>query len=123
MNRLKILQFYEMNYRNRKLTRWLLPLLFLVLSTFRLSAEKVKIIGEANDTDQVVADGQIYEIAGNKIGDERVTRHISSKVEVNGRLQIKGDVKEITVIRYRVIPNEQLFNRSVGLTADGQRRG
>lgn len=67
------------------------------------SAE-VTIIGEVNDTRQIVADKQIYEVDENALGDELVYDYISERVKVTGIITEKDDMKIITVKSFEVIP-------------------
>ena len=66
-------------------------------------AAEVTIIGEVNDTRQIVADKQIYEVDQNALGDELVYDYISERVKVTGFISEKEDMKIITVTRFEVI--------------------
>ena len=74
----------------------------LFVSSPVFSAE-ITVVGEVNDTYQIVANGQIYEIAVTPIGDDLVMNHISEKVEVRGTLQETEETKMITVISFKVV--------------------
>lgn len=76
--------------------------LFLLLAGPSNAAE-VTLIGEINDTQQLVAGNQIYEVGPGEMGDYLVTRLISQKVEVIGELIEKDDTKTIIVRSYRVL--------------------
>ena len=67
-------------------------------------AAEVTIIGEVNDTRQIVADKQIYEVDENPLGDDLVYNHISEKVKVTGFILEKDDMKIITVTSFEVVP-------------------
>ena len=67
-------------------------------------AAEVTIIGEVNDTRQIVADKQIYEVDENALGDELVYDHISERVKVTGYITEKDDMKIITVKSFKVVP-------------------
>jgi hypothetical protein len=67
-------------------------------------AAEVTIIGEVNDTRQIVADKQIYEVEENALGDELVYDYISERVKVTGFISEKDDMKIITVTRFEVVP-------------------
>lgn len=67
-------------------------------------AAEVTIIGEVNDTRQIVADKQIYEVGENPLGDDLVYNHISEKVKVTGFISEKDDMKIITVTSFEVVP-------------------
>lgn len=67
-------------------------------------ANEVTIIGEVNDTQQIVADNQIYEVDSNTLGDELVYDYISERVKVTGFITEKDDMKIITVTSFVVVP-------------------
>jgi hypothetical protein len=67
-------------------------------------AAEVTIIGEVNDTRQIVADKQIYEVDENPLGDDLVYNYISERVKVSGFISEKDDMKIITVTRFEVVP-------------------
>jgi hypothetical protein len=57
-----------------------------------------------NDTQQIVADGKIYEVAANEKGDDLVTNYIAEKVEVTGTVEEKDEMTIITVKSFKVVP-------------------
>ena len=67
-------------------------------------SDEVTIIGEVNDTHQIVADNQIYEVAENALGDDLVYNYISVRVRVTGFVTEKDDMKIITVKSFEVVP-------------------
>jgi hypothetical protein len=67
-------------------------------------ATDITIVGEVNDSYQIVADGQIYEVASTAMGDDLVTNHIAEKVEVTGVVEEKAEMKIITVKSFKVVP-------------------
>lgn len=76
--------------------------LFCLLPVCR--AGEVTIIGEVNDTHQIVADKQVYEVAENPLGDDLVYDYISERVKVTGFITEKDDMKIITVTSFEVVP-------------------
>jgi hypothetical protein len=70
-------------------------------------AVEITIVGEVNYLYQIIADGQIYEVANTTIGDELVINHIAEKVEVTGTLKEKGKVKIITVKSFKVVAGKR----------------
>jgi hypothetical protein len=64
----------------------------------RAEGEPVTLIGEINDTHQLVANGQIYDIAETPKGDDLMKNYISVKVKVIGSLQ-KGEEIDIVTVR------------------------
>lgn len=78
-------------------------LLFIWIFATPCLADEVTIIGEVNDNYQIVADGQIYEVAENAIGVDLVTKYISQTVRVIGTIEEKDDMKIITVTSFKVV--------------------
>jgi len=81
----------------------LLILLLLSIATPALAGE-VTLIGEVNESYQLVSNGQIYEIADTPKGNEMAENFISSKVKVTGTIEEKNEIKTITVINFEVAP-------------------
>jgi len=59
------------------------------------------IVGEVNYFYQIMADGQIYEVANTAMGDDLVLNHIAKKVEVTGTVEEKEEMKIITVKSFK----------------------
>ena len=72
-----------------------------------LATDIVTIIGEVNETNQIVVDGAIYEVDDTPVGDDLVKNYIHQKVEVSGKLSIEGDMRIIAVKSFKVIKNLQ----------------
>lgn len=51
---------------------------------FAAMAADVTIVGEVNDTYQIVSDGRVYDVAENQIGEDLVLNYIGEKVKVLG---------------------------------------
>ena len=64
-------------------------------------ATELTIVGQVNYFYQIMADGQIYEVANTTMGDDLVMNHIAEKVEVTGTVEDKKDVKKITVKSFK----------------------
>jgi hypothetical protein len=75
--------------------------LFFSYSVF---AGDITIVGEVNDTQQIVSDGKIYEVAATEKGDDLVMNYIAEKVEVTGTVEEKEEMRIITVKSFRVVP-------------------
>ena len=76
---------------------------FLVFSYLAFAGD-ITIVGEVNDTQQIVANGQIYEVANTPKGDDLVFNYIAVKVKVTGTVEEKEDMKIITVKSFEAIP-------------------
>ncbi len=66
-------------------------------------AERVTLIGEINDNNQIVADNQIYEVDDTPLGDDLVRNYMAFRVKVIGVLKEKDELKIITVESFEVI--------------------
>ena len=72
-----------------------------------LATDIVTIIGEVNETNQIVVEGDIYEVDDTPVGDDLVKNYIQQKVEVSGKLSIEGDMRIIAVKSFKVIKKWQ----------------
>lgn len=70
-------------------------------------AVEITIVGEVNYLFQIMAGGQIYEVANTAMGDVLVINHIAEKVEVTGTIEEKGEMKIITVKSFKFVPKEK----------------
>jgi hypothetical protein len=76
---------------------------FVTLLATSVYAGDVTVTGEVNDNYQLVADGQIYEIADTPEGNDMVENHISAKVKVTGQVETQDDVKVMYVSHFEVV--------------------
>jgi hypothetical protein len=74
----------------------------LVFAGAALAAEKI-VVGQVNDNYQIIANGQIYEIADTATGGDLAENHVNAKVQVKGTVEERDDMKIITVISYKVL--------------------
>ena len=81
---------------------WLSLISLLLVHGIAVAADVV-LIGEINDTQQLVAGNQIYEVGPGEIGDHLVTKLIAEKVRVFGELVENDGIKTINVKRYEVL--------------------
>ena len=68
-----------------------------------LASDIVTIIGDVNETNQIVVDGAIYEVDDTAVGDDLVKNYIHQKVEVIGKLSIEGDMRIIAVKSFKIV--------------------
>ena len=66
-------------------------------------AKRVTLIGEVNDSHQIVADNEIYDVDDNATGDDLVTNYIAQKVKVVGQIRESDELKIITVESFEVV--------------------
>jgi hypothetical protein len=62
-----------------------------LFSSYSVFAGDITIVGEVNDTNQIVADGKIYDVAVSEKGDDLVMNYIAEKVEVTGTVEEKEE--------------------------------
>jgi hypothetical protein len=74
---------------------------FLLASTS--GAERVTLVGEVNDNQQIVADNEVYDVDDNAMGDDLVLNYIAQKVKVVGQLRDAEESKIITVESFEVV--------------------
>ena len=78
--------------------------MMVVLSSSPLAAsDTIRIVGEVNDANQIVAEGVIYEVDDTPQGNELVTNYISRKIEVTGSLRIEGDMRIFAVKFFKLV--------------------
>ena len=70
-------------------------------------ATELTIVGEVNYFYQIMADGQIYEVANTSMGDDLVMNYIAEKVEVTGTVEETEEVKIITVESFKVVHEQK----------------
>ena len=98
---------HEQDINHRPSVNFLGLLCFSVTFCFFLYpafATEMTIVGEVNYSYQIMADGQIYEVANTAMGDDLVRNYIAKKVEVTGTVEKKGEMKIITVKSFKVMP-------------------
>ena len=93
---------------NRKIQTALIAALalFVVLIVGSVSApafDVVTIVGEVNDTSQIVVDGEIYEVDDTPQGNHLVKNYMGQKVKVTGKLRIEGDMRILDVTAFEVV--------------------
>jgi hypothetical protein len=66
-------------------------------------ADKVTLIGEVNDNQEIVTEGQIYRVGDSTVGDDLVLNYISQRVKVVGRITEDEEGKIIIVESFEVL--------------------
>ena len=92
--------------RKIKTVPWMAFVFFMVLiiGSFHVPAfDVVTIVGEINDSNQIIADGEIYEVDDTPQGDDLVKNYIGQKVKVTGKLRIEGDMRIFEVTAFEVV--------------------
>ena len=68
-----------------------------------VAAVTVTLVGEINDNEQLVADGETYEVDNNAAGDDLVLNHAGQKVKVVGQLKETREHKIIKVDSFELM--------------------
>ena len=90
-------------YKYLKVLIVCLTTIFIVTSLAYTQSEKVTLVGEINDTHQLVADDEIYDIADTPVGDILAQDYISMKVKVIGTVEPGDELKVIRVISFETV--------------------
>jgi hypothetical protein len=76
----------------------------LIIGSFpSLAFDVITIVGKVNDSNQIVVDGDIYEVDDTPQGDDLVKNYINQKVKVTGKLRIEGDMRIMGVTAFEVV--------------------
>jgi hypothetical protein len=92
------------NYQKTRIIVTVLVIFLFFCTVMPALAGNVTLIGEVNDNYQLVANGQIYEIADTAKGNELAENYISAKVKVTGSVEEGNDMKTLTVVTFEVMP-------------------
>ena len=68
-------------------------------------ADKVTLIGEVNDNQEIVAEDQIYTVGDSAVGDDLVRNYISQRVKVVGRI-VEGEEGKIIIVEFFEVVEE-----------------
>jgi hypothetical protein len=75
-----------------------------IIGAFSVMAfDIVTIVGEVNSSNQIIAEGEIYEVDDTPQGDDLVKNYIGQKVKVTGKLRIEGDMRVLDVTKFEVV--------------------
>lgn len=77
--------------------------IFAVLSLSHAQSRVITLVGEINDTGQLVAEGDIFDIEPNDLGEDLVRNYISIKVEVACTVREGEELKIITVRSFKAV--------------------
>jgi hypothetical protein len=67
-----------------------------------MAFDVITIVGEVNGTNQIVSDGELFEVDDTPQGDDLVKNYIGQKVKVTGKLRIEGDMRIVDVTKFEV---------------------
>ena len=75
----------------------------LWIFTFSVLADKVTLVGEVNDNQEIVTEDQLYTVGDSAVGDDLVLNYISQRVKVVGRVVDSQEGKVIIVDSFEVV--------------------
>ncbi len=76
----------------------------LIVGAFPVPAfDVVTIVGEINDANQIISDGDIYEVDDTPQGDDMVKNYMGRKVKVTGKMRIEGDMRILEVTKIELV--------------------
>jgi len=82
---------------NKIIANFVMLSMVLWIFAFPALADKVTLVGEVNDNQEIVAEGQIYTVGDSAVGDDLVRNHISHRVKVVGRI-VEGEEGKIIIV-------------------------
>jgi len=74
-----------------------------IINPSPLLAAEVTIVGEVNQTNQIIVNDIVFEVDDTPEGDNLVTNYIGQRVKVTGNLIIDGDMRIIAVKSFEVV--------------------
>ena len=77
----------------------------LWLFTLPALADKVTLVGEVNDNQEIVTEDQIYTVGDSTVGDDLVRNHISQRVKVVGRV-VDGEEGKVIIVDFFEVVQE-----------------
>lgn len=72
-------------------------LIALWIFTSPALADRVTLVGEVNDNQEIVAEDQIYTVGDSAVGDDLVLNYISQRVKVVGKI-VEGEEGKIIIV-------------------------
>ena len=77
----------------------------LWMFNFPALADKVTLVGEVNDNQEIVAEDQIYTVGDSAVGDALVRNYISQRVKVVGRI-VEGEEGKVIIVEFFEVVEE-----------------
>ena len=82
----------------------LVPFIVLIIGSFPVSAfDVVTIVGEVNDANRIISDGEIYEVDDTPQGNDLVKSYVGQRVKVIGKLRIESDMRILDITELKVV--------------------
>ena len=80
----------------------IMAFIFSLLSLSHAKSDVITLVGEINDTGQLVAEGDIFDIEPTELGYDLIKNYISLKVKVECTIREGEEMKIITVRSFQV---------------------
>ena len=77
----------------------------LWIFTSPVLADRVTLVGEVNDNQEIVAEDQIYTVGDSAVGDDLVLNYISQRVKVVGKI-VEGEEGKIIIVEFFEVVEE-----------------
>ena len=77
----------------------------LWMFSFPALADKVTLVGEVNDNQEIVAEDRIYTVGDSAVGDDLVLNYISQRVKVVGRI-VEGEEGKVIIVEFFEVVEE-----------------
>jgi hypothetical protein len=83
----------------KKIMSFVIISVVLWIICFPALADKVTLLGEVNDNQEIVAEDQIYTVGDSAVGDDLVRNYISQRVKVVGRI-VEGEEGKVIIVEF-----------------------
>jgi len=87
------------------ITSFVIISVVLWIICFPALADKVTLVGEVNDNQEIVAEDQIYTVGDSAVGDDLVRNYISQRVKVVGRI-VEGEEGKVIIVEFFEVVEE-----------------
>ena len=93
---------------NRKIeTAFLAALVFCMVQFIGLFSaaafDVITIVGVVNGSNQIIVEGEIFEVDYTPQGEDLVKNYIGKTVKVTGKLRIEGDMRILEVTKFEMV--------------------
>ena len=89
----------------KKIMSFVIISVVLWIICFPALADKVTLLGEVNDNQEIVAEDQIYTVGDSAVGDDLVRNYISQRVKVVGRI-VEGEEGKVIIVEFFEVVEE-----------------
>jgi hypothetical protein len=96
---------YKIMKKRQVINYFVVVVICFAIGSFGLSAhaKEIILVGEINDTYQLVAEGEVFDIEDTPTGNDLVQNYISMRVKVIGTVRSGEELRIITVSSFEVV--------------------